>query len=542
MLAIASSSSPIVNTRVPFWSPPISLLSKDIWLPISSNLIKYDWSFWNNYSKSLKSNSWFSVDLNIAKNFPQNPIIYDKNKLKTWKDSTKEGKQQLKDQKKTNTKSSKTGELPPNSVKKIKLNPTQKQKEVLNNWMNTNRWVYNRGVKILADDYEKNKDKPKEEKDYLTKTKVNNLCVNNSVFINKNQWALDTPQEVRASAINDLFDNIKSSIALLKSGNIDHFEIKFKSKKEPQQSFKVRHRRTDYKKSLTQNAFIIYPTFFGKNGLKGLEMEIKAFKPLPNKIDHDSRLVKTRLGDWYLCIPIRVDKVNGIRGESQTSNSNSISNTRICSLDPGVRTFQTIFDVDGAMIEVGKNDMSKIYRLSLNNDNLQSRISQAHGKKKYRMKKALLRSFQKIKNLIKEVHNKLVCFLVQNYDVILLPSFETSQMVVKNVRKIRSKTVRSMLTWSHYSFKQKLLYKSSLTNGKCQVIICGEEYTSKTCTRCGHIHEKLGGSKKFKCPKCKLEIDRDYNGARNILLKNSSHLGLRIQGTLGLPPVVIQHE
>jgi len=27
-----------------------------------------------------------------------------------------------------------------------------------------------------------------------------------------------------------------------------------------------------------------------------------------------------------------------------------------------------------------------------------------------------------------------------------------------------------------------------------------EEYISKTCTRCGHIHAKLGGSKKFKCP------------------------------------------
>jgi transposase len=41
----------------------------------------------------------------------------------------------------------------------------------------------------------------------------------------------------------------------------------------------------------------------------------------------------------------------------------------------------------------------------------------------------------------------------------------------------------------------------------------------KTCGRCGHIHEKLGGNKRFKCPACGLEIDRDANGARNILLR-----------------------
>ncbi|RHZ50134.1 hypothetical protein Glove_505g20 [Diversispora epigaea] len=53
----------------------------------------------------------------------------------------------------------------------------------------------------------------------------------------------------------------------------------------------------------------------------------------------------------------------------------------------------------------------------------------------------------------------------------------------------------------------------------CRVIICTEEYTSKTCGCCGHIHRKLGGSKVFRCPSCTAELDRDINGARNILLR-----------------------
>lgn len=53
-----------------------------------------------------------------------------------------------------------------------------------------------------------------------------------------------------------------------------------------------------------------------------------------------------------------------------------------------------------------------------------------------------------------------------------------------------------------------------------ELIDCTEEYTSKTCTRCGRINHNLGSNKVFTCASCKLIIDRDINGARNILLKN----------------------
>lgn len=87
-------------------------------------------------------------------------------------------------------------------------------------------------------------------------------------------------------------------------------------------------------------------------------------------------------------------------------------------------------------------------------------------------------------------------------------------------RVINSKTARAMLTWSHFTFRQRLLSKArEYPNTK--VVICDEDYTSKTCGKCGNIHEKLGGNKIFKCPqkKCDLVIDRDCNGARNIALR-----------------------
>lgn len=83
-------------------------------------------------------------------------------------------------------------------------------------------------------------------------------------------------------------------------------------------------------------------------------------------------------------------------------------------------------------------------------------------------------------------------------------------MIRKRDRKITSKTARSMCTWSHYTFRQRLLDKAQL-HPWCKVSICDEAYTSKTCGQCGALHQKLGGNKTFCCPAadCGDRADRD---------------------------------
>jgi putative transposase len=113
---------------------------------------------------------------------------------------------------------------------------------------------------------------------------------------------------------------------------------------------------------------------------------------------------------------------------------------------------------------------------------------------------------------------KWVC---ENYSTIFLPKFDTQKMISKRQRKINSKTARKMLIWSHYRFKTRLMNKAR-EYPNCRVIICGEEYTSQSCSKCGYLHRKIGGSKKFKWPGYNQESDRDFNAARNILVKNMS--------------------
>jgi putative transposase len=84
----------------------------------------------------------------------------------------------------------------------------------------------------------------------------------------------------------------------------------------------------------------------------------------------------------------------------------------------------------------------------------------AKSAQKRRFRKAADRIRCKVQHLVKELHHKTAKFLVENFDVILLPSFESSQMVSKSKRKIKSKTVRQMLTLSYYAFKKHLEWKA----------------------------------------------------------------------------------
>jgi putative transposase len=85
--------------------------------------------------------------------------------------------------------------------------------------------------------------------------------------------------------------------------------------------------------------------------------------------------------------------------------------------------------------------------------------------------------------------------------------------------KLSSEVARRMNTLSHYMFRMRLINKFNELN---KIVEVKEEYyTSQTCTKCGNIKSDLGGAKVYKCEKCKMIMERDFNGARNIMLRNN---------------------
>src|SRR5207248_9890574 len=108
-------------------------------------------------------------------------------------------------------------------------------------------------------------------------------------------------------------------------------------------------------------------------------------------------------------------------------------------------------------------------------------------------------------------------WLCENHHVVVsLPEFKTKDMIKRGFRKI-SKTARQMMTLSHFRFLQYLLHKSC-EYPWCKIVIYTEEYTSKTCGCCGVINRNLDGA----------TIDRDVNGALNVLLKYITENKIRL--------------
>ena len=403
------------------------------------------------------------------------------------------------------TKTTKSDKASAGKTRKIRVYPNPRQRLLLRQWFGTARWIYNQCLDLIKGDRSK-----RNKKDLRTAI-VNNespACV-------ANPWLLETPYEVRHAAMADVIDAYATNFAKRSKDPTRRFEIKYRTRKLSQETILIRGR--SYKTGT------FYPAFFGKEPLCSSEL-------LPDTVNYDCKLTHTRLGHYYLCIPAPL---------VMASDSQARPAYRVVALDPGVRTFHTAYDPSGALIEFGKNDIGHIYRICSHMDKLQSRIDENDGlthKARYRMRRAWRKMQWRVRNLVDECHKKIVTFLCANYSVILLPSFETRQMVARAQRKIRSKTARAMMTWSHYRFKQRLLFKSQ-EYAWCKVVVCSEAYTSKTCGVCGALHHKLGGNKTFKCPACHIILDRDVNGARNILLKNASLFGFDAEVDVGSYPL-----
>jgi putative transposase len=344
---------------------------------------------------------------------------------------------------------------------KIRIYPSPELNKEWRKWLSACRFCFNQALAWL-----KNNGK------LIGKRKLRNSIMQSDLP----EWVKQTPCHIRQNAIFDAHQAYKASKT-----------AKFRSCREYNQTIKFNN------SNFSQGRW--YP-----NLTKGLTF--KASEPIPDKCANATGLTCC-IGRWFATFPIE-----------KTIQDNPSDG--IIALDPGVRCFQTGFD-GHRFLEFGKGDIGRITRLCQHLDDLMSRISQNSGRKRQKMRKAAQRMRNKIRNLIDEAHKQIAHYLTHNYKVIFLPTFETSQMVAKSKRKIRSKTVRSMLSWAHYRFSQVLTHCSELTGTR--LIRGSEAYTSKTCTKCGEIHTTLGGSKVFKCQSCGHKLPRDWNGALGFMLR-----------------------
>ena len=360
------------------------------------------------------------------------------------------------------------GEVIPRKSRKIRLFLNPKQKALIEQWFGVSRFVYNTTIKYLQE----------------PGTKANWMAIKTGILNSLPEWAKSVPFQIKSIAIKDACSTVKAAKqGFKKDGQIR--KCRFRSRKNTTQSIYV-------PKSSIKSCGV-YHSILGKCQLK---------EALPATFS-DGRLTLA-YGEYHLIVS---EEVQQVKTDKQG---------RLVALDPGVRTFMTFFSED-SYGWLGNDSNLHIQKLCFRLDKLVSKISKAPSRQRRRFKKAASRLPCKIKNLVKELHHKIAKFLVDNFDVILLPTFETCQMVSKSRRKLRNKTVRQMLTLSHYEFKTFLKWKA-WENSKF-VIDCNEAYTSQTVSWTGEIVQNLGGARTIKSAATGLKMDRDLNGARGIFLR-----------------------
>lgn len=345
--------------------------------------------------------------------------------------------------------------------------------------MDTSRYVYNKCVNELKE----------HGNDSLNFQTLRNKLVT-SKGNNLPDWEIKVPKDIRAESVRDLVKAYDTAFSNLQNGNISHFNVGYRLKKNGYQSIVIPKTAI---KILEGNEFQIYPRIT-KSTFK------KCKRDNFPEIKHDCRLKVDNCGHWYLIIPYSVEISNKKRHKNK------------CSLDPGIRKFQTLYS-DTEAIKF-KTNYELLKKLKDNLSFLQKqRACKKMSEKTYNKK--YFKSWNRHKNLIDDFQFKLCNFITQKYSQVYLPKFE-SQKLTKNLAKTSN---FNLLNLQHYKFKERLKFKCSKNN--CKLTIVTEEYTSKTCTKCGTLND-VGSSEIFKCNKCQLIIDRDYNGARNIYLKSET--------------------
>ena len=370
------------------------------------------------------------------------------------------------------------------SSRKIRLYLTHEQRIELHRWFGVARKFYNLTVEYL------NNLKEGDTVNWMEIFKMLSAQY-------QEEYIKSVPFQIKKQAVHDACKAFYNGVKKAKKTG-EAFRLDFRTRKDVRQNVYI------LKEAITKNG--IYYTKLGN--IKFSEKDW-----IDGKFG-DCRLIR-EYRRYYLYVPVRSELPLRPVSENQTEGD-------VVALDPGIRTFMTYFSENGHFGKLGEGIFKDIMSLNYRIDKLQSRIAEAKkaGNKKNarNLYRAVGNLRMRISNLIDELHYKVINFLVRNFSVILLPTFETSGMVGKEKngkkRKINKSVVRSMLGYRFYDFGQRLA--DACKKYGVRLLRVNEAYTSRTNSFTGELIN-IGSRKSFQYDGIK--VDRDINGARGILLR-----------------------
>ena len=354
---------------------------------------------------------------------------------------------------------------------KIRLYPNDKQINILNIIFGHTRFVYNY---------------------FLNYSKNNN-------DYNYNNWSkllteLKNNEETKFLKEADKFA-LQNSLKNLSVAYTNYFS---KRAKEP--VFKKKHNLQSYRTNYTNNNIVLC-----EKGIK-----------LPKLGIIKCKYKKDILNNKIISVTIKLLK-SGIYEASiiyECEELTYIKTGKSVGIDLGVRklittsdnkTYISELDIDRLNNKI-KKEQKKLSKCKLHSNNFN------------KQRKRLAKIYQYKDNYILDKIHKATKAIVTNYDIIYMEDLDIKDLLSKQKLK---KHKRKMITSSLGKIKTILEYKCNHYNKSLKMI---DRYypSSKTCSKCGKTYN-VKASEIYKCPHCKLTIDRDFNAAINILNYGIAH-------------------
>jgi len=284
-------------------------------------------------------------------------------------------------------------------------------------------------------------------------------------------------KEANSTVLQKAYDNLISAYKMV--GKANHGCVKFKSRKNPVQSFR------------TLNVKIID----GKLKLPKIKSLISM--KYSRKVRGDiltATISRNNSNQYFVSINVKNSPIKHLKKTDQK-----------VGIDLGLKDLATFSNG----FKTGKLYLKEVDRkIRRQNQILSKRVRNGYNWIKAKTKLSQL--YQKKKNIINDFLHKTTTRIVQDFDEIYVGNVN-SQLGLKNKHLARTTADQH---W--YEFKRQLEYKSDWYDKYFSVV--AEKYTSKTCSNCGHVTESLNlNIRQWTCHECNMHHDRDVNAACNIL-------------------------
>lgn len=365
---------------------------------------------------------------------------------------------------------------------KIKLYPTKEQEILFYKHINCQRYIYNWALGINNELYKENKMKysSNELGKMLTQYKKNNTWLN----------------EVSNATLKESIRNLDKAYTNFYKGRANL--PKFKSRKKSKLSFYSRYDKIKFYQNNTVNLEKIGKVKYKSSYNIDLTQITKFSNP---HVSYNGRC-------WVLTLGIEV-----INEFQELTNA-------VIGIDLGVKYLAICSD---GVVYKNINKEATIKKLEKRLKRLQRQVSKKYELNKegrsYRKSNNIIKLENKINRLYRKLHNIRLNYIHQTTSTIVKTKpcmVVMEDLCIKDMMKNKS-IAKQVQKIGLYEFKRQMEYKCKWNN--IEFIQVDRYYpSSKMCSQCGEIKKDLKLSNRtYKCEKCGLIIDRDFNASINLM-------------------------